>query len=88
MITIEEIKEYIEYNIKDMNNYINTNPYCTRPIESINACESRCFGVIDFAIHNGLSYEPISTMWDNYLEYFRNRRNEVRENARQKKGYD
>ena len=88
MITIEEIKEYIDDNIKGMDKYINTNPYCTKPIDTINATESRCFGVIDFAIHNGLEYEPISNMWDNYLEYFRNRRNEVRENVRQKKRYD
>ena len=88
MTTIEEVKNFIDYNIKDMDKFINTNPYCTEPIDVINATESRCFGAVDFAIYCGLGYEPISAMWDNYLEYFKKRRNEVRNELRQKKRHD
>ena len=88
-MTFESLKTYIDNQIESMNHYIDHNPYCTKPIETINHTESRCFGAVDYAVNmTNIGYEPISTMWDEYLNYFRNRRNEVRENERKKKAHD
>lgn len=87
-MTLESLKKYIDTQIKDMNRYIDTNPYCTKPLETINHTESRCFGAVDYAVQmTDIGFEKIDTMWMGYLEYFRNRRNEVRENERKKKNY-
>lgn len=88
-MTLEQIIEYIDYRIKDMNSYIANNPYCTNPIETINNTETQCFGVVDFAIKNEyVAYTDINDEWWRYLDYFRERRNEVRNELRQKKRYD
>ena len=88
-MTFESLKTYIDKQIEEMNNYVNTNPYCKDPIGTINHTESRCFGAVDYAIiMTDMGFEPLSSMWDEYLNYFRNRRIEVRENERKKKAYD
>lgn len=88
-MTLAEITEYINYRINDMNSYIKNNPYCDNPIDTINNTESQCFGVVDFAIKNGyVEYTEINDEWWRYLDYFRNRRNEVRNELRQKKRND
>lgn len=88
-MTLEEVIAYIKYRIKDMNSYIANNPYCTDPIETINHTETQCFGVVDFAIKNEyVAYTDINDEWWRYLDYFRERRNEVRNELRQKKRHD
>ena len=88
-MTLESLEKYIDTQIKDMNRYIDTNPYCTKPLEAINHTESRCFGAVDYGVQMAkLDFEKVDTMWMGYLEYFRNRRNEVRENERTKKAHD
>lgn len=85
-MTFESLKKYIDTQIEDMNRFINTNPYCTKPLETINHTESRCFGAVDYGVQmTDIGFDRIDNMWCDYLEYFRNRRNEVRENERKKK---
>lgn len=88
-MTLTTLADYIDKQIADMNRYIDTNPYCTKPIETINHTESRCFGAVDYACQmTDIGFEKVDTMWFGYLEYFRNRRKEVKENERKEKAYD
>lgn len=81
-MTLTSLADYIDKQIEDMNRYIDTNPYCTKPIETINHTESRCFGAVDYAVQmTDIGFEKVDKMWYGYLEYFRNRRNEVRKNG-------
>lgn len=72
-MTYENLKEFLERELKELKRLLDTNYWWVVPLKQIELAKHKSFGVVDFYIdYSEIEYKKIEALWNEYLDIYDN----------------